>query len=360
MKNYSVIDLFCGAGALTHGFVLEGFNVIAGLDADKSCKYAYETNNQGAKFIEKKIEHMDASELLKLYPDEHVKILIGCAPCQPFSAYNKGRRNPDSKWKLLSNFLDFISKIKPDVVSMENVPTLTSFKKGKIYQDFVESLERNGYEVSSYPKVFCPDYGIPQTRKRLVLIASKSEYGKIKLLKPTHTKENYKSVRDVISDLEPIEAGQASQKDPYHKSAGLSQLNLQRIRASKPGGTWKDWPPELIAKCHQHGSGTGYTSIYGRMEWDAPSPTLTTTCFGFGNGRYGHPEQDRGLSVREAARLQTFPDYYEFVHPNDPLYYTTISRFIGNAVPVDLARVIAKSIKNHLNMYVSEYNGKRI
>lgn len=357
MKDYSVIDLFCGAGALTHGFVLEGFNVIAGLDADISCKYAYETNNLSARFIGKKIEDMKASDLVKLYPEDHVKILIGCAPCQPFSAYNKGMQNPNGKWKLLSNFSDFIYQIKPDIVSMENVPTLTSFKGGKLFMDFVENLDKNGYEVSVYPKVFCPDYGIPQTRKRLVLIASKSEYGKVELLEPTHTKENYMSVRDVISDLEPIKAGQASQKDPYHKSAGLSDLNLQRIRASKPGGTWKDWPPELIAKCHQHGMGSGYTSIYGRMEWDAPSPTLTTNCFGFGNGRFGHPEQDRGLSVREAARLQTFPDTYKFVHPNAPHQVTTICRYIGNAVPVKLARIIAKSIKSHLKRFINECDG---
>ncbi len=355
MKNYSVIDLFCGAGALTHGFVLEGFNVVAGLDANKSCKYAYETNNHGSIFIDKKIEDVKVSELVQLYPEDHVKILIGCAPCQPFSAYNKGMRHHDGKWKLLSNFSDFISEIKPDIVSMENVPTLTSFRKGKIYLDFVERLKSEGYEVASYPKVFCPNYGIPQTRKRLVLLASK--YGKIELLEPTYTQDNYKSVRDVIFDLEPIEAGQTSQKDPYHKSAGLSKLNLQRIRASKPGGTWMDWPSELVAKCHQTEKGNGYTSIYGRMEWDAPSPTLTTNCFGFGNGRFGHPEQDRGLSVREAARLQTFPDNYKFVPPNDPHHVTTISRFIGNAVPVKLARVIAKSIKRHLMKYISECEG---
>ncbi len=348
MTDCSVIDLFCGAGALTHGFILEGFNVVAGLDADKSCKYAYETNNQGAIFINKKIEDVKVSELMQRYPEGDVKILIGCAPCQPFSAYNKGMRNPDSKWKLLSNFSNIISEIKPDIVSMENVPTLTTFRKGEIYLEFIETLKSNGYEVSAYPKVFCPKYGIPQTRKRLVLLASKSKYGKIDLLKPTHTQENYKSVRDTISDLEPIEAGQTSQKDPYHKAAGLSELNLQRIRASRPGGTWKDWPAELVAKCHQHGIGRGYTSIYGRMEWDAPSPTLTTTCFGFGNGRFGHPEQDRGLSVREAARLQTFPDNYQFVHPNDPHHVTTICRLIGNAVPVKLAQIIAQSIKLHL------------
>lgn len=348
MKNCTVIDLFCGAGALTHGFIFEGFNVVAGLDADKSCKHAYEKNNPGATFIEKKIEDVEAAELKRWYPEGDMKILIGCAPCQPFSSYNRRKQDREQKWKLLSNFSHLISEIEPDIVSMENVPTLTTFRNGKIYQDFLKALEDNNYEVSAYPGVFCPDYGVPQRRKRLVLFASKPKYGKIEILAPTHTPDEYKKVRDVIWDLEPLEAGETSQNDPYHKAAGLSELNLRRIKASKPGGTWRDWPDELVARCHKQESGNSYASIYGRMRWRAPAPTITTQCHGFGNGRFGHPKQNRAISLREAARLQTFPDDYEFVHPDDPHSITTISRFIGNAVPVKLAQVIAKSIKLHL------------
>ena len=181
-----------------------------------------------------------------------------------------------------------------------------------------------------------------------MLFASKPEYGKVELLDPTHTPDKYKKVRDVISDLEPLEAGETNRRDPYHKASGLSELNLRRIKASKPGGTWRDWPEKLVARCHKQESGNSYSSIYGRMKWDVPSPTITTQCNGFGNGRFGHPEQDRAISLREAARLQTFPDNYEFVRPDEPHSITTISRFIGNAVPVELARVIARSIKPHL------------
>ena len=347
MKNCTVIDLFCGAGALTHGFILEDFKVVAGLDADKSCKHAYEKNNPGATFIEKKIEDVEAAELIGLYPKEDVKILVGCAPCQPFSAYNKSKRNQDDKWKLLDNFFDLISKVEPDIVSMENVPNLTTFRKGKVYRDFVDRLEKE-YIVTECLKVSCLDYGVPQHRKRLVLFASKPEYGKVELLDPTHTPDKYKKVKDVIWGLEPLEAGETSRNDPYHKAAGLSELNLRRIKASKQGGTWRDWPDELVAQCHKQESGNSYSSIYGRMKWNAPSPTITTQCNGFGNGRFGHPEQDRAISLREAARLQTFPDNYEFVRPDEPHSITTISRFIGNAVPVELARIIARSIKPHL------------
>ena len=356
MKNCSVIDLFCGAGALTHGLVLEGFNVVAGFDADKSCKYAYKTNNHGALFIEKRIEDVTGAELKQLYPEGHVKILVGCAPCQPYSPYNKGKKDKDKKWELLSDFADLISEIEPDIVSMENVPDLVTFQKGKVYQDFVERLEED-YTVTEYPKVFCPDYGVPQSRKRLVLFASK--YGKLELLPATYTLDQYKTVKDVISNLETLKAGQVSQKDPYHKASRLSEMNLQRIKASVPGGTWKDWPDKLVAQCHQQESGTGYASVYGRMKWDELSPTITTQCYGFGNGRFGHPdtEQNRAISLREAARLQTFPDDYKFVHPDDPHYSTVIGRLIGNAVPIQLARVIARSIKDHLETYASESKG---
>ena len=354
MENYSVIDLFCGAGALTHGFVLEGFNVVAGLDADKSCKYAYETNNPGALFIEKRIEDVTGVELAQRYPKGHVKILVGCAPCQPYSPYNQGRKDKDEKWKLLSDFADLISEIEPDIVSMENVPDLVTFQKGKVYQDFVECLEED-YTVTEYPKVFCPDYGIPQRRKRLVLFASK--YGKLELLPATCTPDQYKKVKDAIDGLETLKAGQVSQTDPYHKSSRLSKLNLRRIKSSVPGGTWRDWPEELIAQCHQEKSGDSYSSVYGRMQWDELSPTITTQCNGFGNGRFGHPEQDRAISLREAARLQTFPDDYKFVSPDHAHYFTAIARFIGNAVPVELAQVIARSIKHHLEMYTSESKG---
>lgn len=352
-----MIDLFCGAGALTHGFVLEGFNIIAGLDADKSCKYAYESNNHGALFMEKRIEDVTGAELKQLYPEGHVKILVGCAPCQPYSPYNKGRKDKDKKWKLLSDFADLISEIEPDIVSMENVPNLATFQKGKVYRDFVKRLEQD-YDVTEDAEVFCPDYGIPQRRKRLVLFASK--YGKLELLPATHTPDQYKKVKDVIKKLETLKAGQVSQKDPYHKASRLSELNLRRIEASVPGGTWRDWPEELVAPCHLKESGNTYSSVYGRMKWDELSPTITTQCYGFGNGRFGHPDtkQNRAISLREAARLQTFPDNYKFIDPKTTHYSTTvIGRLIGNAVPIELARVIARSIKDHLETYVSESKG---
>ncbi|MDB9488893.1 DNA cytosine methyltransferase [Dolichospermum circinale CS-537/01] len=151
-----------------------------------------------------------------------------------------------------------------------------------------------------------------------------------------------------IEHLEPLAAGEKSKTDKLHICSKLSNLNLKRIQASKPGGTWRDWPPELIAKCHTKKSGKSYPSVYGRMEWDKPSPTITTQCFGFGNGRFGHPEQHRAITLREAALLQTFPENYQFIAPNEDLAAISIGRLIGNAVPVKLGEVIGRSILEHL------------
>lgn len=348
MKNCTVVDIFCGAGGLTHGFVLEGFKVAAGIDSDSSCKYAYEHNN-GAMFIPKKIEELALNDIRELYPDNHIKILVGCAPCQPFSPYTKNRPKGD-KWKLLDSFADLIEAIQPDVVSMENVRDLKSFKDGQVYEAFVTRLKKT-HTVTSYV-VFCPNYGIPQERTRLVLFASK--FGAIPLIPATHTPDKYKTVEATISQLPPIEAGQAHPDDPLHRARGLSDLNLERIKQSKPGGTWLDWDEDLIAKCHKDEKGSSYKSVYGRMRWDKPAPTITTECDGYGNGRFGHPEQNRAISMREAALLQSFPPGYRFCEPSAKWAIDTIARHIGNAVPVELGRVIAKSIKEH----IEEYRGR--
>jgi DNA (cytosine-5)-methyltransferase 1 len=343
-KQISVVDLFCGVGGMTHGFVKEGFNVVAGIDLDLSCKYAFEKNNK-ATFLHKDIEkEVTAEEVIKLYPKNDVKILVGCAPCAPFSKYTN-RKSEDAKWKLLYSFARLIKGVQPEVVSMENVPQL---EKHSVFDDFVEALEVEGYHVS-WSLVDCTHYGIPQTRTRLVLFASK--LGDIEIIKRTHFPNRMKTVRQVIGNLEPIEAGQASLKDPLHRARRLSELNAERIRNTPPGGSWKDWADELVLKCHKAETGKSYGSVYGRMRWDEPAPTMTTHCGGIGNGRFGHPEQHRAISLREAALFQTFPKSYNFINPETELLSSTLSRHIGNAVPVRLGRIIARSINQHLETY---------
>lgn len=343
--HISTVDLFCGAGGLTHGFEKAGLIVKAGYDIDPACQFPYEHNNN-AQFILKNIEDVSGDDLASHFYGSKVKILAGCAPCQPFSTYSRRYQQRDMKWKLLQDFARLVQDCQPDIVSMENVPQL---QNTSVFEEFIQKLISLNYTIES-SRVNCLDYGIPQTRKRLVLLASR--FGSINLLPATHSPEMYATVRKTIAHLQPLQAGQKSDFDPLHQCSNLSELNLRRIRVSKPGGTWSDWPEELIASCHLKNSGKTYPSVYGRMEWEQPSPTITTQFFGYGNGRFGHPEQDRAISLREAALLQTFPQNYQFLSPNEPVVFDRIGRLIGNAVPVKLAEVIALSILNHIQIFI--------
>lgn len=341
-KVASVIDLFCGAGALSHGFLLEGFSVACGYDADEVCRFAFETNNDTV-FIRQDVAQLDPRDLVGEFAPDIARVLIGCAPCQPFSKYSQGRDDP--KWRLLEDFGDLAVAVSPDVLSMENVPQLIRFKGGALFESFVSKLEHARYHVK-WKTVECTDFGVPQSRSRLVLVASR--HGEPKLPQPTHDQDHYASVWDTIRHLPPLEAGQVDPVDALHCATSMSEVNLKRIRASKPGGTWRDWDEALIADCHRRASGRTYPSVYGRMDWNLPAPTITTQFYGFGNGRFGHPEQDRAISLREGAMLQSFPRDYKFARSGEPLPFRRLGRMIGNAVPVALARAIARAIAEHL------------
>lgn len=336
------VDLFCGVGGLTAGLIKSGIKVKAGYDIAEECRFAYEYNN-GATFIHKDVAEVTAAEISSWYSEGSIRLLAGCAPCQPFSTYNRGKdTTKDKKWPLLYHFSRLIKEIEPELITMENVPDVI---KHKVYHDFIEDLTKLGYVITAQ-EVACVDYGVPQTRRRHVVLASK--IGNIELIKPTHIKPI--TVKEVIANLEHLQAGQISKNDPLHATSKLSEINLKRIKASKPGGTWRDWPEDLRAECHQKESGRFYTSVYGRMQWDQPAPTMTTLCFGFGNGRFGHPEQDRAISLREAALFQTFPENYQFSPINKRSVFKTIGRMIGNAVPVRLGEVVGLSITSSLNI----------
>jgi len=343
---FAVVDLFCGIGGLTHGFVKAKFDVCAGLDFDASCKYAYEKNNL-TSFVHADLTKTSPEKIADLYPYNSIKILAGCAPCQAFSTYQQGNKKND-KWKLLYSFGKIIEVIQPDIVSMENVPNLMRYNEGKVFKDFINVLEVNNYFIS-YNIVDAKDYGVPQRRKRLILLASK--FGEINLIKKTHTGKKVKTVKKAIGHLPKIEAGESNHKDKLHRARELSNLNLRRIKATSQGGSWKEWDDELVLNCHKKESGKSYSSVYGRMNWDEVSPTLTTQCTGYGNGRFGHPEQDRAISLREAAILQSFPKKYDFINSKEDFNSSVIEKHIGNAVPPRLGYVIAKTIKQHITQH---------
>lgn len=343
----NAIDLFCGVGGLTNGIQKAGINVVAGFDIAKECQYAFEYNNN-AIFIYKDVKNIENDEILNLYPENtDIKILMGCAPCQPFSAYShryKDNENRKEKMELLDYFGKQVKIVQPDIVSMENVPQLA---KEPVFNNFIELLKSEGYYID-WKVVYAPDYGIPQNRKRLLLLASKLR--EIELIPETHTEENYPTVRQAIGDLPEISAGETFSGDPLHRSRKLTDINLQRIRSSIPGGTWKDWDKELLPNCYRKKSGSTYGSVYGRLEWDKPSSTITTQFLGYGNGRFGHPEQDRALSLREGAILQSFPSDYRFFKEEDTYSTQQLAMQIGNAVPPKLGEVIGISIRKHLGL----------
>lgn len=357
MHKIKVVDLFCGIGGLTHGLKLEGLNVVAGVDNDGSCKYAFEKNNK-SKFIQKDIAHFSSTELQKLFSRASVKILIGCAPCQPFSSLNKNKsayKTQDERWEPLYKFIELIKDVKPDIVSMENVADLSNEAKYPVFAKFIRTLKSEGYNIF-YKTIDVSQYGVPQKRKRLVLLASL--LGDISLIPETHDKESLVTVRDVISQLRPLKDGEIDPIDSLHRASKLSDLNKKRIKATpKNGGNAKSWSKDLIPECYKRESGkTFMCSVYGRMRWDEPAPTMTTHCVNLGTGRYGHPTQNRAISLREAAIFQSFPDYYEFDEPGK-ISTTKISKQIGNAVPVLIGRVIGKSIKRHIkNIQINKIN----
>ncbi len=343
-KKIYAIDLFCGAGGLTKGLETAGIDVRLGIDIDPECEYPY-SRNTSSSFMKASIDSVSGKDLMQYYRGNSVRLLAGCAPCQTFSSYNKKADKEDGRWWLLSEFARLVKEMEPEIVTMENVPGLAG---QDVFSSFIGVLRRNRYHFS-YSIVDCVLYGIPQKRKRLVLLASK--LGRISLLSPEQINAQSKTVRTAISHLPELEAGQVDLNDPLHQCSVLSSLNTKRIKASLAGGSWKDWNKSLIADCHLKESGESYPSVYGRMVWDEPSPTITTQFYGFGNGRFGHPQQNRAISLREGAILQTFPDDYEFVAPGERIKKTTIGRLIGNAVPVRLGEVIGETILKHVRSH---------
>ncbi len=340
-RQIHAIDLFCGVGGLTNGLQKSGIKVDLGIDIDPYCEFPYSANN-ATEFLLKSVEDLDAEELRIHYPKNSITLLAGCAPCQTFSTYNQKAKKSDKRWWLLKEFSRLVEELSPDLVTMENVPRLV---EQNVFDKFLKTLIGLGYSVS-HCIVDCADYGVPQQRKRLVLLASK--FGEIEMISPEKFGERRRTVREAIGKLPPLLPGESYRWDPLHRCSVLSETNLQRIRASHPGGTWRDWPKALRANCHKKKSGKTYPSVYGRMEWDKPAPTVTTQFFGFGNGRFGHPEQDRALSLREGAIIQSFPDDYIFTEPQSPIYQKIIGRLIGNAVPVKLGQAIGTTLIDHI------------
>ncbi len=342
----AAVDLFCGAGGLTSGLRSAGIDVTAGIDIDEQSRHAFEANNAPAEFLAWDVSETPSKSIEALFQDAGVRVLAGCAPCQPFSKYTNGK-DGHAKWALLQHFAKYVDQIRPEIVTMENVPELAS-RGREVFKVFLSSLKNADYSVD-WAIVDCADYGVPQHRKRLVLLASR--LGEIKLPEGS---DQHLTVRETIGELPALESGGQDPHDPVHVAAKLSPTNLKRVRATPhDGGTRASWPEHLVPDCYKRATGDRYVSVYGRMWWEQPAPTMTTLCNGLGNGRFGHPEQDRAISLREAALIQSFPREYDFWPADEKLNRKAIARMIGNAVPPALGRALGKAIVEHVETWAA-------
>lgn len=350
-KNIKVFDFFSGCGGTSKGLKDSGMDIVLALDTDSDALETFEKNLNPEKIINKDIREVEVEEVkdfVEKYQDDNYILFCGCAPCQPFSTQNKKRFSSDDKRiNLLSEFLRFVRECGPDFILCENVPGLQKIDNEGPLPNFINTLRGLGYFVPEPKIVHSQDYGVPQRRKRLVLIASKHDV--IQYPKETHgnkVNKPYKTVREAIKNLPPIKAGEEyfdKKNYPNHRSASLQEINLRRLECIKEGQGRKDWPEELKLECHKKHD--GHADVYGRLEWDSPSVTLTTKCTNISNGRFGHPEQNRALSVREAACIQTFP--MDFVFYGSSL--TSLAKQVGNAVPVKLAKIFGKIFIDKVN-----------
>ncbi|MCX5645950.1 MAG: DNA cytosine methyltransferase [Phycisphaerae bacterium] len=333
-------DFFCGAGGLTRGLLDAGIKVIAGFDDDEKCRESYERNNAPARFVRADIRKLSVADL-KEYSKETPfaeMLFAGCAPCQPFSQQVKnGECRHDAT--LLSEFGRLIEAALPGQVLMENVPGIARVKGNSTFRRFLRLLKENDYKYV-YDVIDARQFGVPQKRRRLVLIALRHIQPSMPPAKHGAGALPFRTVRQAISYFPPIAEGEMHSEMPNHVAASITPLNLDRLRHTPPdGGDRRSWPKSLRLECHT-GNYEGHTDVYGRMAWDAPAPTLTGRCHSLSNGRYGHPTQDRAISLREAAALQSFPDGYVFSGSNKH-----IAQQIGNAVPVKLAEVMGRHIQ---------------
>ncbi len=342
-RKLKAIDFFCSAGGVSCGFKQAGINVLGGIDIDKKCKNTYEKNIK-AKFLHADVSSLKKEKLIKYFnitQNQDDLLFVGCSPCQYYSNIKTDKTKSSKTRLLLADFQEFVDYYRPGYVFIENVPGLDK-KKGSPLADFKEFLTDKGYFFSD-GVLNAKHYGVPQNRRRYILIASRINSG-IALPKPN--KENIKTVKDAIGDKNifiPIQAGTIDKTRFIHTASALSSINLKRIKLTpKNGGGRTSWASikELQLDCYKDHH--GHTDVYGRMFWDKPSPTITTRFDSLSNGRYGHPDQDRAISLREGATLQSFPLSYKFCSKDK----NTTAKMIGNAVPPKLACRIAKNILN--------------
>lgn len=345
-KSVRAIDFFCGGGGMTCGLRQAGVEVIAGVDIDKEAKETYEYNNSGTTFIESDIRNLRSNYFERKFGvqrNDDSLILVGCSPCQFYSIINTDKEHSLKSKDLLRNFARFVEYYRPGYVLVENVPGILTNKQS-IWPVFYKKLQELGYNNIVYDIVDMSHYGVPQSRKRFSLIASRLNVD----VRLPYADTKQALLSDFLGEsngFPKIAAGHKDFSTFNHTVAGLSDKCLSRLRKTRHnGGSRLDWAsdPELQLKCFI-GKDDSFKDSYGRMWWNKPAPTITTKFFSISNGRFGHPDEDRAISLREGATLQTFPKDYIFKSNS----IATTARLIGNAVPCEYARRLGEVIINN-------------
>lgn len=333
-----MIDCFCGAGGLSLGFEKAGFDIIYAFDLDKAAINTYRHNNHENAFVRDiyKVSKGSIEEDLGHELGE-IDVLIGGPPCQGFSVQRRGN-DQDPRNNLVLEYIRLILDIKPKFFVMENVGGLLSPRGIPYLNKLIERCGEAGYIIQK-KKLLASDFGVPQDRKRVVIVGEKLSDNLAKFSFPNGSNGPVRTVRDAISDL----MNRSEDAIPNHKADKLSAINVERIRAIKEGEGRDSLPAHLQLDCHKNNLTHRHLDVYGRMAWDKPSPTITARFDSFSRGRFGHPQLDRTITLREGARLQTFPDDFEFLGTK-----VEVAKQIGNAVPPLLATVIAQKIKECL------------
>ena len=350
INKLKAIDFFCGGGGMSYGMQQAGIDVLAGIDFESSCKQTYEENVKGARFIDADVFDLKEIELkkeLNIKKNDKDLILIGCSPCQFWSIINTDKGKSKKSKNLLVEFERFVKYFKPGYVVVENVPGVLRQKKESGLDAFINWLEDNKYKVH-FEVHNTNDYGVPQSRKRFTLVANRIGKNNIFPEKDTGKKLVVKDVIGADNGFPKIKAGHKDNTDFMHTVPNVSDLTLKRLKkVKKDGGTRSGFAknPELQLNCFI-GRDNSFKDTFGRLWWNKPSPTITTKFFSVSNGRFVHPDENRALSLREGATLQSFPKDYKFYGTSQ----SSIARLIGNAVPPEYAKRIGIAInKNHNN-----------
>ena len=341
-RKITAIDIYCGSGAVTEGLKAEGVSVLAAVDNDPIACETYRLNHPEVHLLESDIRKLKPKELRKLVGyDRGLDLLVVCAPCQPFSSQNRKRSTDDPRADLVLESLKFVKEFKPEVVFFENVPGIAI--SGPLHS-LRQKLAKLGYLLGNPKTLDAAECGVPQRRERCIMIAARSQeridtfYSSIRP-QPTVT------VRHAIGGLSQLCSGERDPHDSLHFARNHQSIVLQRMQhIPKDGGSRLSLPPELELECHK-GRKNDFPDVYGRMKWDDVAPTLTTGCTDVTKGRYAHPRDNRAITLREAALLQSFPHHYRFFGNSGQ-----IARQIGNAVPVNMIRTLAPALKHCLSV----------